>query len=39
VLRHGYRIDEVPISYAGREMDEGKRITWRDGFGALAALV
>ena len=39
VLRAGYRIYEVPISYAGRESDEGKKITWRDGFGALQALV
>lgn len=39
VLRRGYRIYEVPISYAGREVDEGKKITWRDGFGALIALV
>jgi glycosyltransferase involved in cell wall biosynthesis len=39
VLRRGYRIYEVPISYAGREFEEGKKITWRDGFGALKALV
>ncbi len=39
VLRRGHRIYEVPISYAGREPDEGKKITWRDGFGALVALV
>ncbi len=39
VLRRGHRIYEVPISYAGREIDEGKKITWRDGFGALKALV
>jgi glycosyltransferase involved in cell wall biosynthesis len=39
VLRRGVRIYEVPISYAGREVDEGKKITWRDGFGALRALV
>jgi glycosyltransferase involved in cell wall biosynthesis len=39
VLRRGFRIYEVPISYAGREPDEGKKITWRDGFGALKALV
>jgi hypothetical protein len=38
-LRRGHRIYEVPISYAGREVDEGKKITWRDGFSALAALV
>jgi glycosyltransferase involved in cell wall biosynthesis len=39
VLRRGHRIYEVPISYAGREHDEGKKITWRDGVTALAALV
>lgn len=39
VLRRGHRIYEVPISYAGREPDEGKKITWRDGFGALRTLV
>jgi glycosyltransferase involved in cell wall biosynthesis len=39
VLRKGHRIYEVPISYAGREPDEGKKITWRDGFAALKALV
>jgi glycosyltransferase involved in cell wall biosynthesis len=39
VLRRGLRIYEVPISYAGREPDEGKKITWRDGFSALAALI
>lgn len=39
VLRRGHRIYEVPISYSGREFHEGKKITWRDGFGALRALV
>jgi glycosyltransferase involved in cell wall biosynthesis len=39
VLRQGYDIVEVPISYAGREFHEGKKITWRDGFGAMGALV
>jgi glycosyltransferase involved in cell wall biosynthesis len=39
VLRRGIRIYEVPISYAGREFDEGKKITWRDGFVALWTLV
>ncbi len=39
VLRRGFRIYEVPISYAGRELDEGKKISWRDGFSALRALV
>lgn len=39
ILRRGERIYEVPISYAGREVDEGKKISWRDGLGALWALV
>ncbi|HSZ36686.1 MAG TPA: glycosyltransferase family 2 protein [Acidimicrobiales bacterium] len=39
ILRRGHRIYEVPISYAGREHDEGKKITWRDGFGAIRALI
>jgi glycosyltransferase involved in cell wall biosynthesis len=39
VMRRGHRIYEVPISYAGREFHEGKKITWKDGFGALWALV
>ena len=39
LLRKKVRIYEVPISYTGREFDEGKKITWRDGFAALAALI
>jgi glycosyltransferase involved in cell wall biosynthesis len=39
LLKLGVRIYEVPISYAGREFDEGKKITWRDGFSALWTLV
>jgi len=39
ILRRGHRIYEVPISYAGREFDEGKKITWRDGISAVKALV
>ena len=29
------RIYEVPISYYGRTYDEGKKITWKDGFRAI----
>jgi len=32
------RIFEVPISYSGRTYQEGKKINWRDGFKALAAI-
>ncbi len=33
------RIYEVPISYHGRTYEEGKKITWRDGFVALYCLL
>ena len=39
ILRRGYRIYEVPVSYAGREYTEGKKITWRDGYRALWTLL
>lgn len=39
VLKSGHRIYEVPISYAGREFHEGKKITWRDGITALLNLI
>ncbi len=32
------RIYEMPISYYGRTYDEGKKITWKDGFGAILTL-
>jgi glycosyltransferase involved in cell wall biosynthesis len=35
----GIRLYEVPISYYGRTVAEGKKITWRDGVRALGALV
>ena len=37
--RPDIRLYEIPISYYGRTYDEGKKITWRDGFKALATLV
>jgi glycosyltransferase involved in cell wall biosynthesis len=39
VLRLGYRIHEVPIQYYARSREEGKKLTWRDGVQALAALL
>jgi glycosyltransferase involved in cell wall biosynthesis len=39
ILRMGHRIYEVPISYAGREYYEGKKITWRDGAVVLGVLL
>jgi glycosyltransferase involved in cell wall biosynthesis len=34
-LKRGIRIYEVPISYSGREFNEGKKITWVDGLKAV----
>lgn len=39
VLKKKARIKEVPISYCGRTFDEGKKITWKDGFHAVLALI
>ena len=39
VLKRGARLYELPISYFGREYDEGKKITWKDGIHAIWALI
>jgi glycosyltransferase involved in cell wall biosynthesis len=39
VLKRGARLYELPISYYGREYDEGKKITWKDGIHAILALI
>jgi glycosyltransferase involved in cell wall biosynthesis len=39
VARARWRIYEVPISYSGRTYSEGKKIGWRDGLAAIAAIV
>ena len=39
ILKRNIRIWEVPISYAGREYHEGKKITWKDGIPALWTLI
>ncbi len=39
IFKRGYRVYEVPITYAGRGYDEGKKITWRAGFEALWVLL
>ena len=38
ILKTGVRIYEVPISYAGCEFSEGKKITWKDGLRAFYLL-
>jgi glycosyltransferase involved in cell wall biosynthesis len=37
--RKKLRVYEMPISYHGRDYDEGKKITWFDGIPALWALI
>jgi glycosyltransferase involved in cell wall biosynthesis len=40
VLRNtNLRVYEMPVSYYGRTYEEGKKITWKDGFGAVLTLV
>jgi len=39
LLKKGYTLYEMPISYHGRGFSEGKKITWRDGFSALWTLL
>ncbi len=39
ILKTGARIYEVPIAYAGREFNEGKKISWKDGFVVMATLI
>ena len=39
VLKRRHKLYEMPISYYGRDFSEGKKITWRDGFAAIWALV
>jgi len=39
IFKRHYRVYEVPITYDGRGYEEGKKITWRDGFTALWVLL
>ena len=39
VCKRNLRIYQLPISYYGRTYDEGKKITWRDGFKAIWVLI
>lgn len=39
IAKGNWRVYEVPISYAGRTYEEGKKITWKDGVQALWCIV
>ena len=39
ILKKKCRLYETSISYYGRDYDEGKKISWKDGFFAIIALI
>ncbi len=39
VLKRGFRLIELPIGYSPRSKNEGKKISWKDGFGAIVMLL
>lgn len=39
LLKNGYRIVEVPISYKSRTFAEGKKIRWKDGVKGIRAIL
>ncbi len=39
IAKHSWRVYEVPITYAGRTYEEGKKITWKDGVQALWCII
>jgi glycosyltransferase involved in cell wall biosynthesis len=39
IFKQKFRVIEMPISYYGRSYEDGKKITWRDGFGAIWTLI
>jgi len=39
IFKRGYRVYEIPITYAGRGYEEGKKITWVSGLVALWVLL
>jgi hypothetical protein len=38
LLKRGHRIYEVPITYAARSREQGKKLTWMDGVKAVSTL-
>jgi glycosyltransferase involved in cell wall biosynthesis len=39
LLRRGYKIEEVPITYDARTYEQGKKITWTDGMRMIWTIV
>lgn len=39
LLKKGARLKELPITYSARSFEEGKKISWKDGFSAILTLL
>jgi len=39
IARRGWRVVEVPVSYASRTTENGKKLSWKDGFRGIACTV
>jgi glycosyltransferase involved in cell wall biosynthesis len=39
IAKNRWRVFEMPISYNGRTYEEGKKITWKDGFSAIHKII
>jgi len=39
IFKRAFRVYEIPVTYAGRGYNEGKKITWTAGFVALWVLL
>jgi len=39
ILKSKMKIKEIPISYKGRSLSQGKTITWKDGIAAIFTLI
>ncbi len=39
LLKHNYHIEEVPVSYKPRTIEEGKKIRWTDGLHAMCVIL
>jgi hypothetical protein len=39
IVKAGYKIKEIPISYSSRSFLEGKKINWQDGISAIFSLI
>ncbi|CAN5562885.1 glycosyltransferase family 2 protein [soil metagenome] len=39
LVRQGVTIVEIPVDYVGRDLTDGKKLRWKDGFSVVVAIV